>query len=123
VRVGAVYDSNVGGVKFSACSDAATAADQVTCFSQSSPVLSLLAPGATITAAGISMSGTSQAAPHVAGAIAVLRGTNAAPNDTLDGTIRRLQATGVRVTDARNGVTTPRIDLLKALQTLGQPAP
>ena len=24
---------------------------------------------------------------------------------------------------ARNGVTTPRIDLLKALQTLGQPAP
>ncbi|MEY4427520.1 MAG: hypothetical protein RLZZ182_209 [Pseudomonadota bacterium] len=123
VRVGAVYDSNVGGVKFSACSDAATAADQVTCFSQSSPVLSLLAPGATITAAGISMSGTSQAAPHVAGAIAVLRGTNAAPNDTLDGTIRRLQATGVRVTDARNGVTTPRIDLLKALQTLGQPSP
>ena len=123
VRVGAVYDSSLGGVKFSACSDASTAADQVTCFSQSSPVLTLLAPGATITAAGISMSGTSQAAPHVAGAIAVLRGSNAAPNDTLDATIRRLMASGVPVTDARNGVVTPRIDLLKALQSIGQPAP
>ncbi len=123
VRVGAVYDSSLGSVKFSACSDASTAADQVTCFSQSSPVLSLLAPGATITAAGISMSGTSQAAPHVAGAIAVLRGSNAAPNDTLDATLRRLQGTGVPVTDARNGVVTPRIDLSRALQSIGQPAP
>lgn len=123
VRVGAVYDSNIGTRKFSTCTDTVTAADKVTCFSNSSPALTLLAPGATITAADISMSGTSQAAPHVAGAIAVLRASNAAPNDSVEATIRRLTTSGVPVTDERNGVVTPRIDLAKALQNIGQPAP
>lgn len=123
VSVGAVYDSNVGPLKSSVCSDASTAADQVTCFSNSSPRLNMLAPGAFITAAGVTMAGTSQAAPHVAGAIAVMRGVNAAPHDTLDQTMRRLTTTGVPVTDPRNGLVKPRLDLWRATQTIGQPAP
>src|SRR5438552_3955324 len=72
VSVGAVHSANLGGLSWSNCSDSTTAADNVACFSCSSSFLTILAPGVMITAAGITMSGTSQATPHVAGAIAVL---------------------------------------------------
>ncbi|MFX8626938.1 S8 family serine peptidase, partial [Acinetobacter baumannii] len=76
VRVGAVYDSNIGGVSWGnpvKCSDPTTAADKVACFSNGGSLVTLLAPGAMITAGGYTMGGTSQATPHVAGAIALLR--------------------------------------------------
>lgn len=57
VSVGAVYDSNMGGVRWSACSDSSTFADKVTCFSNSASFLTVLAPGAIITAADIAMGG------------------------------------------------------------------
>jgi hypothetical protein len=59
------------------------------------------------------MTGTSQAAPHVAGAIAVLR--SAFPSETPDAIVKRLTSTGVPVTDVRNNVITPRLDLWAAL--------
>jgi hypothetical protein len=120
VSVGAVYDATISsgpvtwGSAPNSCTDATTAADKVTCFSNSSSFLTMLAPGALITAAQITMAGTSQAAPHIAGAIAVLKGQNAFPADTPDQTVARMTSTGVPVFDARNGVTKPRIDLLAA---------
>lgn len=114
VSVGAVYDSNMGGISWSGCTDTTTAADKVTCFSNSASFLTMLAPGAIITAAGYNMGGTSQAAPHIAGSIAVLKGQNAFPSDTPDQTINRMTSTGVPVLDTRNGITKPRIDLLAA---------
>jgi subtilisin family serine protease len=123
VRVGAVYDASLGSRSYGMCTDSATQADQVACFSNGGNLLSLLAPGAMITAAGLTMAGTSQAAPHVAGAIAVLRAANAAPNDSLDTTVMRLRATGKPVTDGRNGVVTPRLDLQRAVGTLAMPRP
>jgi hypothetical protein len=113
VSVGAVYDSNVGGLNWGICTDNTTTTDQVTCFSNSASYLSLLAPGALITAAGITDGGTSQAAPHVAAAISILRG--ARPAETLASTLNRLTSTGVSVTDTRNNLTFPRIDVLTAL--------
>lgn len=113
ISVGAVYDGNVGGVAYSSCTDAATAADKITCFSNSASFLTLLAPGARVTAAGITMSGTSQAAPHVAGAIAVLAA--AYPGESVDQLVARLTTTGTRITDARNAITKPRIDLYAAV--------
>ena len=112
VSVGAVYDANVGGLTYSMCTDATTAADQITCFSNSASFLTLLAPGALITAGGYTMAGTSQATPHVVGAIAVLRA--AYPSETLTQTIARLTSTGKSITDLRNGIVKPRIDLLAA---------
>ena len=109
ISVGAVYDANVGAMAWTPCADATTAADKVTCFSDSASFLTMLAPGALITAAGATFGGTSQAAPHVAGALAVLRG--AFPNDTAEETIARLTGNGVLVTDPRNNVTTPRLDV------------
>ncbi|MFA5983140.1 MAG: S8 family serine peptidase [Methylococcaceae bacterium] len=113
VSVGAVYDSNVGSVNFGICSDGSTAANAIACFSNSASYLSLLAPGALITAAGFTLAGTSQAAPHVAAAIATLRG--ARPTESLASTLNRLTTTGVRITDTRDNITFSRIDILAAL--------
>ncbi len=112
VSVGAVYDSNIGSIAYSICSDSTTAADKVTCFSNSASFLTMLAPGARITAAGYTLYGTSQATPHVSGAIAVLR--SAFPSETADQIVSRLTSSGVPVTDPRNGIITPRLNLLAA---------
>jgi uncharacterized repeat protein (TIGR01451 family) len=75
----------------------------------------MLAPGTLVNAPDSSFqeSGTSQATPHVAGAVAVLRARYAA--EPLSQTLRRLQLSDIRDTDFANGVTTPRLDLLAAV--------
>jgi hypothetical protein len=113
ISVGAVYDANLGGIGYGSCSDPTTAADQITCFSNSASFLTVLAPGALITAAGYTMAGTSQATPHVAGAIAILHA--AFPAETVDQEVARLVTTGKKIKDSRNGVTTSRIDVYAAL--------
>jgi len=113
LSVGAVYDANIGSRAWSVCTDATTAADQATCFSNSAGFLSILAPGVQITAGGYIVSGTSQAAPHVAGAAVVLAA--AEPFFTPDDIGERLTSTGVSVIDQRNGLRFPRLDLAAAL--------
>jgi uncharacterized repeat protein (TIGR01451 family) len=112
VSVGAVYDANVGGRSFGACTDSSTAADKVTCYSNSVSYLTMLAPGSVVNTAVGGGDGTSFAAPMVAGAAAVLR--SAFYTETADQTINRLTTSGQPVTDARNSVTTPRLNLLAA---------
>lgn len=109
VSVGAVYDANLGALGWSSCSDPVTAADRVTCFSNSASFITLVAPGSSIAAAGITMSGTSQATPHVAGGIAVLAA--AFPADSVGQRLQRLVTSGTTVVDHRNGVAKPRLDL------------
>ena len=106
---------------------ATTATDTVANFSNSASWLSLLAPGTAINSsvpgnAFQSWSGTSMATPHVAGAFAVLR--SAAAGASVDELLAALAGTGVPVTDARNGVTTGRIQLDAAVASLtAGPAP
>lgn len=116
VSVGAVYDANVGSIRWSNCSDTVTSADRITCFSNSAGFLGLLAPGALIDAAGLRMGGTSQAAPHVAGAAAALKSVCAPA--TLNDLFAALQSGGTPITDARNGVTKPRLDVAAATRQL-----
>jgi subtilisin family serine protease len=113
VSVGAVYAANVGALYAGVCNDLTTAADKVGCFSNSASFLTLLAPGIGITAAGITMSGTSQATPHVAGAIALL--ASAFTTATPDALLARLTTSKAIITDTRNSVKKPRLDLVAAL--------
>ena len=112
VSVGAVYDKDYGFANWGDCTDSTTGADQVVCFANVPKFLKVLAPGVSITAAGITMSGTSQATPHVAATIAVLRSLY--PNESPDLIEKRLISTGVSVVDARSGIAKPRIDVLAA---------
>lgn len=112
VAVGAVYDANVGGLDWGICKDSSTAPDKVACYSNSGSLLDLLAPGSRITVIGATVDGTSFAAPHVAGAVAVLK--SAFPGETPAQIENRLTASGKLVTDARNGIIKPRLDLLAA---------
>ena len=128
ISVGAVWKADVGtqNLTFFGCTDATTAADQVTCFSNSNNTLDLLAPGAPIESAyklgGVSTFwGTSQASPHCAGAAAVLLSIN--DHLTPDEIEQILKTTGKLVTDARNGVTTPRINLQAAVAAITPPPP
>jgi subtilisin family serine protease len=118
VTVGATYDDNVGGISAGICSDPTTDADVVTCFSNSSSLVEVLAPGALITSCGVgggtsTDAGTSQATPHAAGAAAIL--LQAHPGLSPDAVAAALRETGVPVTDPKNGVTVPRIDVKAAL--------
>jgi uncharacterized repeat protein (TIGR01451 family) len=117
VSVGAVYDAAYGSQGWVTpagnCYDN-SAADRVACFSQSSDYLSLLAPGSHVSApdAGFQLTGTSQATPHVTGAIAALRARY--PAESAMSTLQRLQSAGVPVRDpdpAANGRVTPRLNL------------
>ncbi len=121
LAVGAVYDQNVGGITWRTCPDPTTAADQVACFSNSSPLVELLAPGPMATSSGpgggtLTQGGTSQATPHVAGAAAVL--LQARPSLTPSEIISVLSQTGISITDRKNGVAVPRINVRAALDAV-----
>jgi subtilisin len=96
--------------------------DVVSLFSNSVSFLSLLAPGAVINSSVTpgtgfeNLEGTSMAAPHVAGAFALLK--EAGPSLTVTQMLSALQSTGLAVLDARNGITKPRIRILDALFAL-----
>ena len=99
--------------------------DAVTCFSNSASFLHLLAPGGEINSsvAGggyASYSGTSMAAPHVAGAWAVLKQKNSSA--TVSEVLNAFITKGKPVTDPRNGITTPRIQVAQALGAISASA-
>jgi subtilisin family serine protease len=93
---------------------ATTKSDVVVDFSNSASFLSVLAPGVSITSSVpnppegfASLSGTSMAAPHVTGAVALLR--QLAPTATVNQVLAALGSTGQAITDGRNGIVKPRI--------------
>jgi subtilisin len=112
-------DGFTDGIGFPACISSAvsvgstTKSDNVSVFSNSAPILDLLAPGSSITApvpggsAGVK-SGTSMATPHVTGAWAVLKQNPAA---SVTEVLNLLTTNGVSITDARNGLVRPRISI------------
>jgi subtilisin family serine protease len=117
IGVGATYDAPGNHYAFCAAVDAKV--DQVACFTNSTDAMDMLAPGSPIAATrrgggSVVFSGTSMAAPHVAGAVALMqqvaRGTlSAGQAESI------LEVTGVPVRDARNGLTVPRLDIAAAI--------
>jgi hypothetical protein len=120
VSVGAVYSFSAPSRSWSDCTDQSVVPDLVTCFSNSNTNLSLLAPGAFWSTIGKgnrnvpNFGGTSASAPAASGAFAILR--QARPDLSVFGVLGVLRSTGVPVTDPRNGILTPRVDTLAAVQ-------
>ncbi|MEU6230751.1 S8 family serine peptidase [Streptomyces sp. NPDC047042] len=93
-----------------------TADDQLSAFTNRGPLLDLFAPGNSILSSVpgggyATKSGTSMAAPYVAGALAVLH--QAFPDKSITSLESLLKTTGKPIT--YTGATTPRVDLAKAL--------
>lgn len=143
ISVGAVYDARIGAPGWCvstnscigipeprcssgyACWEAATAADQVTCYSNSSSFLDILASSndAYTTAVGggytSTFGGTSAAAPYAAGAAAVLQSHALSERGTSDSvaTLKRaLVTTGASISDSKSAIITPRVDVGEALE-------
>lgn len=91
--------------------------DNISGYSNSSALVDILAPGqsilsSTIRGRYIIKSGTSMAAPHVTGAIAVLKSIN--PNLTPNQIENTLESNSKEVTDNRNNLPFPRLDVFAA---------
>jgi subtilisin family serine protease len=100
---------------------ATTDSDTLASFSNVSIATSLVAPGVKITSSTpgggtATLSGTSMAAPHVAGAWAILKQSD--PGATVDKILQELYVTGIAVDDNRGGASVTglrRINLAAAL--------
>ncbi|MGW4468039.1 S8 family peptidase [Nonomuraea sp. NPDC004354] len=114
------------GTSFPACVSSAVAVgasnngDQIADFSNSGSLLDLFAPGVEIESSVpddvmATHSGTSMAAPHVAGALAVMKA--AFPDQAIGALVDKLKATGRPFSYQVNGadVVTPRLDLAAAM--------
>ncbi len=123
-KKGISYPACVGGIISVGAIDKSY---RVAKFSNSAPILDLLAPGVSIRsavprAAGRNapfeaLQGTSMAAPQVAGAFAVLR--QAAPDRPVRDLFAALVRSGRSVTDSTNGIAKPSINVARALALLG----
>ncbi|MEM6795322.1 MAG: S8 family serine peptidase [Acidobacteriota bacterium] len=144
ISVGAVYDANLGVKGFcvsdlacngqfnsncqnilgsnTACFDTTTSADLVTCYTNSSSLLDVLAPSENALSAWpgggttSSFGGTSSATPFTSGVVAAM----IEKDPTLDGDEVRaiLTSTGVDIQDAKNGLFKPRVDALAAIDAV-----
>ena len=125
LSVGAVWDADVGAKTVHGCTDLTTAADQVTCFSNSSTTTDLVAPGAPMTSSllggGTTTNyGTSYATPLVAACAAVLLQQH--PGTLPDDLALALVNSTTTTIDAKNGLVYPRLDCPTALASLAAAA-
>lgn len=110
---------------------AVTKGGSVTSFSNSGVTLDVLAPGDDIRSSTISVKngklvrgfqnwpGTSMAAPHVAGAFALLK--QASPESSVAELLQAVKQTGRPVRDNRNGIEAPLINIGAAMNALLSP--
>ncbi|MBZ0281672.1 MAG: S8 family serine peptidase [Anaerolineae bacterium] len=133
IAVGATYDANLGREPDTGtyddgfpggwpnCVDATTAPGMVTCFSNSSSKLAVLAPGAVIVSNGLgggqaAYSGTSQASPIAAGVAALM--LQADPTLIPDQIRSLMQEHGTSTLDTRTGQSFRFINAFATINTI-----
>ena len=124
VKIATVVSSGNGSatnaISFPACISSAisvgstTKQNTIASYSNSSAQLSLLAPGSgiysSVSGGGYgTANGTSMAAPHVAGIWTLMK--SAKPSATVTEILASLQSTGLPITDSRNGLSKPLIQI------------
>lgn len=132
IAVGAVYDSNLGrepnsgtyrnlyGSFWPDCADATTSLLTMTCFTNRTAKVDLVAPGCAITSTGLNgglstFVGTSQASPHAAGVAALVLQKNPALPPTA--IVSLLKNSSVQVNDPGTNLS---FSFLNALEALNQ---
>ena len=127
VFAGTGNEGDDGAIRFPACLPNVFAVGftndgkQVKWSSNSNGMVDFLAPGVAIESSvpddayGGNI-GTSFATPHVSGAFAILRARH--PSSSATSLIEALRQTGTLVTDDKNGITRPFIDVVAALDSL-----
>lgn len=124
ISVGAVWDAAVGSQSVYGCTDATTAPDQVTCWSNDDASTDIMAPGGRITASllggtTVVVAGTSFSTPMVAACAALL--AHEQPGASLADLETALETSPVSVLDPKNGLSFPRLDCVAAYQALPEP--
>ncbi|MSP92098.1 MAG: hypothetical protein EXR79_09910 [Myxococcales bacterium] len=115
IAVGASYDTAAGSGQWPGlCTDKTTGTRRIACFTNRGPRLDIVAPGAWTLAAkmggGVTeMAGTSQAAPVVAAAAALLAGCKPTLSPSAIRSV--LVGTGRTVTDASTGLSFRHLDI------------
>jgi subtilisin family serine protease len=118
------------------CVDETQTQDQVCCYSNSAPILELLAPAHCTYTAGVPggsyntcFGGTSAACPYAAGAAALIQSQARAKTSQFlePAELRKLMAqNGDPITDPKSGITKPRINIRRSIEAIGNrpnPAP
>lgn len=135
VAVGAVYDSDLGrepnsgtyqtqfGGSWPACADDPATLTTVTCFTNRTGKLALVAPGARITSTGLgsgisTFTGTSQASPHVAGVAALM--LEKQPTLSAAEIVAIMQESPTMVHDSDTGLEFPLLNATDALERVTQ---
>lgn len=135
IAVGATYKGNVGrqpssgtykstfGEPMPECFDNPTSLQTITCFTNSSPRMDIVAPGVPITTYGLhgflwTFYGTSQASPTAAGIAALLLQVDGTQTPARIAAI--LKASGGKITDPKNGLQFTEIDALNAVDLARQ---
>lgn len=122
MAVGATYKEDIDGSVGCSTPQPSPRVDEVTCFSNVSDQVEILAPGAFMntTALGggtaFDLAGTSFSSPLVAGCAALIKA--ARPDSTAADIRADLLDTPVRVEDTRVGAFFPRLNCLAAVQSL-----
>jgi hypothetical protein len=136
LSVGAVFDASIGGVSYGSGAQAySSGPDRITPFSQRHPTLTdIMAPGAAIRGASqdggtVTMHGTSQASPHIAGIAVIVQqlaeqtlGRTLTTSEFLD----LMHDTAMSIVDGddeddnvtNTGFTFPRVDVLAMAEAL-----
>jgi subtilisin family serine protease len=123
ISVGSSYDFFLGNQQYTfgsfSCTDLGIIPDMISCFSNRASFLDLLAPGAGITSTSTSGSfaptaGTSMAAPHVSGTIALMKERNS--QMTVKQIKKILKDSSNTIYDNSTGLTFPRVNSLDAVE-------